>query len=67
MKKRLKLPEAWRNEVNAEHMLARRINLAKGAWHDYWATNLRDAVCRGASLGIARQSRFAGTQGPVLQ
>ena len=48
VQKRLKLPRAWCNEVNAEHMLALRINRANDEWHDewhdYWATHLRYAA-----------------------
>ena len=44
VQKRLKLPGAWWNEDNAEHMLALRINRANSEWQDYWATELRYAA-----------------------
>ena len=44
IQKRLKLPGAWWNETNAEHMLALRLNRANGEWHSYWATDYRYAA-----------------------
>ena len=44
VQKRLKLPGAWWKEVNAEHMLALRVNRANGEWQDYWAADLRYAA-----------------------
>lgn len=38
IQKRLKLPGAWWNETNAEHMLALRLNRANGEWQAYWST-----------------------------
>lgn len=44
VQKRLKLPGAWWCAVNAEHMLALRVNRANGEWADYWATDYRYAA-----------------------
>ena len=44
VQRRLKLPGAWWNEVNAEHMLSLRVNRANGEWLNYWATDLRFAA-----------------------
>lgn len=43
IQRRLKLPGAWWNEANAEHMLALRLNRANGEWNSYWASNYRYA------------------------
>jgi hypothetical protein len=39
VQKRLKLPGAWWEAANAEHMLALRLNRANKEWASYWATN----------------------------
>lgn len=39
VQKRLKLPGAWWQESNAEHMLALRVSRANGEWNSYWATD----------------------------
>jgi hypothetical protein len=44
IQKRLKLPGAWWNETNAEHMLALRLNRANAEWASYWATDYRYAA-----------------------
>ncbi len=44
IQKRLKLPGAWWLAVNAENMLALRVNRANGEWHNYWATHYRYAA-----------------------
>jgi hypothetical protein len=44
IQKRLKLPGAWWNETNAEHMLALRLNRANAEWSSYWATDFRYAA-----------------------
>ncbi len=44
VQQRLKLPGAWWQASNAEHMLALRVNRANGEWPDYWATDFRFAA-----------------------
>ena len=44
VQKRLKLPGAWWQAANAEHMLALRVNRANGEWQEYWATDYRYAA-----------------------
>lgn len=44
VQKHLKLPGAWWQAANAEHMLALRVNRANGEWQDYWATDYRCAA-----------------------
>lgn len=43
VQKRLKLPGAWWDAANAEHMLALRLHRANKEWTGYWATNYRYA------------------------
>lgn len=44
VQKRLKLPGTWWLAVNADHMLALRVNRANSEWSDYWATDYRYAA-----------------------
>ncbi len=39
VQKRLKLPGAWWEASNAEHMLALRLSRVNKEWSSYWATN----------------------------
>jgi hypothetical protein len=41
VQKRLKLPGAWWEAANAEHMLSLRLCRANKEWSNYWATDLR--------------------------
>ena len=38
IQKRLKLPGAWWDDDEAQHMIALRLARANGQWEDYWAT-----------------------------
>ncbi|HMO47773.1 MAG TPA: hypothetical protein PKB14_17305 [Rubrivivax sp.] len=40
IRKRLKLPGAWRQAANAGHMLVLRLNRANGERHSYWDRDL---------------------------
>lgn len=46
VQKRMKLPGAWWEAANADHMPALRVNLANGGWVSYWAwaTDYRHAA-----------------------
>jgi len=43
IRKRLKIPGAWRKENNAQNMLSLRVLRANGEWETYWG-NIRKAV-----------------------
>jgi hypothetical protein len=44
VQQRLKRPGAWWCAPNAEHMLALRLNRANRQWHEYWATEFKQAA-----------------------
>jgi hypothetical protein len=44
VQQRLKRPGAWWRPVNAEHMLALRLNRANHQWNAYWADDLKQAA-----------------------
>jgi hypothetical protein len=44
VQRRLKLPGAWWEPANAQHMLSLRVNRANAKWHSYWARDFRFAA-----------------------